>query len=124
MTVSQIGYSNEDFYAVLSSPFITKKVSINSYTQYNKAKPATESFSRNFFPEIESTYCPKLQIKQFNVGILDLSENSANIVKNMITQGYSTKNALDTKKAIRAYGLNAMNRISNITKLNNMAYQV
>lgn len=124
MTISQVTYNSEDFYAVLSSPFLTKKVTINAYTLYNQAKPATESFSRDFFPEIESTYCPKLQIKQFNVGILDLSENSANIVKNMITQGYSTKNALDTQKAIRAYGLNAMSKISNITKLNNTAYQI
>ena len=124
MTVSQIGYSNDDFYATLSSPFLSKKVSINSHTPYDTASVVKGSFSKYSFPQIQSTSSSKLQIKTYNVGAIGLSKSSANIVKNMITNGYSATNALDIQKAVRAYGLNAINTAGGVATISNNIYEI
>lgn len=124
MSVSQIDYSNSSNTAILTSPFLTKKVTINSYTPYNAAPATTKSYSKSSFPQIQSTSSSKLQIKSYNVGAIGLTKSSASIVKSMITNGYSATNALDTQKAIRAYGLNAINTAGGVSTLNNNIYEI
>lgn len=124
MSVSQIDYSSSSNNAILTSPFLTKKVTINSYTPYNTATATTKSFSKYNFPQVQSTSSSKLQIKSYNIGTIGLTKSSANIVKNMITNGYSATNALDTQKAIRAYGLNAINTTGGVSTLSSSIYEI
>ena len=124
MTISQIGFSGGEYYDVLTSPFLIKRVTVKSYTPYNEAKPAEEAFSRNDFPKIKSTYSARLHVKTHNVGVIDLSSNSADIVKEMISDGYSAMNALDINKAVNAYGLNALNNAGGVSTLSSNVYEV
>ena len=123
MDISPITY-DVDFHATLTSPFLVKKVTLRSNDMFNPPKPSTETYSRGDFPKIKSTHSYKLELKQHNVGVLDLSKSSANIVKEMIKDGYSAINAFDTQKAVRAYGLNAINTAGGVTSITNNEYEV
>lgn len=122
MTVSQINSSYGGYYDTLTSPFLIKRVYVNAYTPYNEAQPTEETFSRGDFPRIKDTSGRKLAIKSHNVGIINLSKSSADVVKNMITDGYSATNALDISKAVNAYGMNALNA-SGVTTLSTNSYE-
>lgn len=124
MIISQTGATLDEFRAVLSSPFLAKKVTINSYTPLNPAKPAEEVFSQDDFPKAKIVSTSKLALRDFNVGILDYSKNAENIMRKMIQNGYSAENALDIQKAVRAYGLNALNTINGISTINSQEYEV
>ena len=118
MNLSQVNTSSTEYYDVLTSPFIVKKVTINARTPYDEPRVEPEYFTKDYFPTIERVG-NKLALKDYNVGVLDLSKASAEIVTNMINQGYSTKYALDTQKAIKAYGLNALNSVKGIYAIEN-----
>ena len=124
MIISQPGSTLEEFRAVLTSPFLVKKVTINSHDMFNPPKPAEETYSKSDFPKMKSTYAPKLKLKDYNVGIIDYSKDSADIVKNMIQDGYSTKHALDVQKAIKAYGLNAINTAGGVYNISTTVEEV
>lgn len=122
MIISQAGANLEEFRATLTSPFLVKKVTINSYDTYNQPQPTEETFSRGDFPRMQSTYSARLHVKRHNVGVINLSESSADVVKEMISNGYSAENAIDMQKAVTAYGLNALNS-NGVTSLSNNVYE-
>lgn len=124
MIISPAGSTLEEFRATLTSPFFHKKVTINSYDSFNQPKPTEETFSRGDFPKIKSTHSYKLELREHNVGVLDLSKNSANIVKEMIQDGCRAMDAYNTQKAIRAYGLNAITTSGGVSTISNNAYEV
>ena len=124
MILPQTGVTLDEFRAVLTSPFLIKKVTINSHDLFNPPQPAEETFSRGDFGGIKSVRSTKLQLKQHNVGVLDYSKSSANIVKQMIQDGYSADNAIDMQRAVKAYGLNAINANGGVSTISNNFYEV
>ena len=122
MDTSAITSIGDTSYLSLTSPFLLKKVAINSHTPYDGPKYEDESISRWDFPQVKSTYSRKLHLKSYNVGVINLSDSSADLVKNMIADGYEAKNALDIDKAVRAYGLNALGA-SGMSSLSNNVYE-
>lgn len=123
MTVSSINSYNTEFYDSLTSPFTVKRVYVNSNTPYEEPDYVPASFSRYHFGSIKSTTSAKLMLKTHNVGVINLQSSSANIVKNMISDGYSAKNAIDMQKAVNAYGFNALNS-SGVSTLSSNIYEV
>lgn len=124
MTISSINNSAIGYYDTLTSPFLSKMVSINAYTPYDRNIPKIENFSKNYFPTIKSTTSTKLMIKKYNVGVIDgKTSSSASLVKNMIQNGYSVKNALDINKAVTAYGLNTL-KSNGINILSTNEYEI
>ena len=120
MSVTPVSVSESEFRAVLTSPFLIKKVTINAHTPYDDIKKeALEAYSREDLPAAEYVSTNKLRIKDQMVGVLDFSEHSADIVKDMINKGYSAENAIDFQKAVRAYGLNAINTHGGISSISN-----
>ena len=124
MIISQPGATLEEFRATLTSPFLVKKVTINSYDSYNQPQPTEETFSRGDFPGIKSTHSYKLEIRDYNVGVLDLSKSSASIVKDIISNGCNAMDAYDTQQAVRDYGLNAVNTAGGVATISNNVYEV
>ncbi len=124
MILSQVGANSEDFRAVLTSPFLIKKVTINSHDTFNQPQPTEETFSRGDLPGVEYVNTNRLQIKRVNVGVIDYSKSSAGLVKDMIQNGYSAENAIDMQKAVRAYGLNAINTAGGVSTISNNVYEV
>jgi hypothetical protein len=124
MIISQTNTNIDDFRAILTSPFTIKKVSINSYTPFNPAEPLDKPVSQNDFPEVKTVNTSKLRLRDFNVGVLDNSKNAEKIIRNMIQNGYSAKNALDIQKAVKAYGLNMLNSADGIETMNSLEYEV
>ena len=116
-SLSTLGYSD-----TLTSPFLVKKVTINSHTPYDTPKAEPEAYSRGSFPQIKSTSTARLHPKSYNVGVIDFSKKSADIVKEMISDGYTAVNAIDMQKAVTAYGLNALNA-SGVSLLSNNVYE-
>ena len=109
MTISPVGISEADFRAILTSPFLIKEVSINSHTPYDEPNVEQKTFSKDDLPGPDAVYTGRLKVHPPNVGVIDYSKKSADIVKEMINDGYSATNAIDFQKAIKAYGFNAIN---------------
>ena len=120
MSITPASVSENEFHAVLTSPFLIKKVTINAHTPYDDIKQeSSEIYSRGDLPGAEYVSTNKLRIKDQMVGVLDFSEPSAEIVKDMISKGYSAENAIDFQKAVRAYGLNAINSHGGVSVISN-----
>ena len=123
MSISPVSISEAEFRATLTSPFLVKKVTINAHTPYdnveNNNNDIEEIYSRADFPGAKAVSTYRLRVHHRNVGVLDFSENSAELVKDMISKGYSAENAIDFQKAIRAYGLNAINSSGGVNTINN-----
>ena len=124
MIISQAGATQEEFRAILTSPFYVKKVSMNSYDAFKKPQATNETFSRGDLPGAKAVNTHRLQIKTYNVGAINLSKSSTGLVKDLIQKGYSSKNALDMQKAVRAYGLNAINTAGGVQTINNNMYEI
>ena len=123
MTLSSINSYDTGYYDSLTSPFIVKRVYINSDNPYEDPDYVPESYSRGHFGGIKSTTSTKLMVKTHNVGAINLKSSSANIVKEMISDGYSAKNAIDMQKAVNAYGLNALSS-SGVYTLSENIYEI
>ncbi len=120
MSISPTSVSETEFRVVLTSPFLIKKVTINAHTPYDNIKnEPSEIYSREDLPAAEYVSTNKLRIKDQMVGVLDFSESSAEIVKDMINKGYSAENAIDFQKAVRAYGFNALSSHGGVSTISN-----
>ena len=123
MYTSSVDDSFWDFRLTLTSPFLTKRVTINAHTDLDEPRDTSATLSKYNLPGVEYTSTRKLQVDAPYVGIIDCSsKSSASLVESMIVQGYSAEQAIDTQKAIRAYGLNALNA-NGITTLSTNAYE-
>ena len=102
MSITPVSTSEAEFRAILTSPFLLKKVTINAHTPYDAPKQveADEVYSRSDLPSAEAVSTHRLRLRNYNVGVLDLSKSSAEVVKEMISEGYSAENAIDFQKAI------------------------
>ena len=123
MYISSTGDSFWDFRLNLTSPFYNKKVTINAHTDLDEPCETSATLSKYNLPGVEYTSTRKLRVDAPYVGVLDCSsKSSANIIESMIVQGYTAEQALDTQKAVRAYGLNALNA-NGISTLSTNAYE-
>ena len=125
MSITPVSTSEAEFRAILTSPFLLKKVTINAHTPYDAPKQveADEVYSRSDLPSAEAVSTHRLRLRNYNVGVLDLSKSSAEVVKEMISEGYSAENAIDFQKAIRAYGLNAVNTCGGVNAISSSAVE-
>ena len=112
MNPSAISSYNGDYYNTLTSPFISKKVSINAYTPIEPAKPATGSFSQADFQTKKITY------SKFNINVAKTGYISSNkIIENSLKAGYSASEAIKMYKAHNAYGIVAINSSNSIARI-------
>ena len=121
MSISAISSSYYDQEMVLTSPFLTKKVDINSTTIYDK-EIVQESFSRDHFPLLEKsqTEAPFLSYDLKNIGYV----KSSSSVSDLINGGLSPAEAVKMQKAQAAYGLNNLGLGDAVTRLNSYLYIV
>lgn len=121
MSISAISSSYYDYEIVLTSPFLTKKVDINSTTAYDE-ETVQESFSRDHFPLLERSQAesPFLSYDVKNIGYVKSTSN----VSDLINGGFSPAEAVKIQKAQAAYGLNNIGVEDAVSRVSSQVYIV
>lgn len=121
MNISATSNSYYDYEMVLTSPFLTKKVDINSTTPYDE-ESIEENFSRSHFPLLDKpqTDAPFLSYDVKNIGYTKSSSN----VSDLINGGLSPSEAVKVHKAQYAYGLNNIRTGDGVYKMNTQSYVI
>lgn len=115
MEVSAINSPVSGLAESLTSPFLQKKVTINSQTPETKPEtPEQEVFSREFFNQRRFA---KLRSTYSNIGTYNI-KSQKDIIENSISGGYSPLEAVQMYKAARTYGLNGIGSTTGLERLN------
>ena len=121
MNISAISSPYFDQEIFLTSPFLTKKVDINSTTAYDE-DPVQESFSKSYFPLLERPQidAPFISYETKNIGYAISSSG----ISGLINGGLSPTEAIKMQKAQAAYGLSNFGLGDPVNRVSSQIYIV
>lgn len=118
MSISPINTSTEEVDETLTSPFLLKKVTINSETPYDELEPIQESFSKSFF-ETKSHATLRYDVDT----TFQIAESSKEFVENSVSAGYSAEEAIQLYKAQNIYACSLGKQVG-VSRISHSLYDV